>query len=404
MHCTYTTFAASLHDPATLRPVVAPYEGLLRSLGAEPATAGAEAAADPLAVLVATGGTERAILELRATRPERPLLLVAHPGHNSLPAALEALARVHQLGGRGRVVYVAAPDDADSRAALTAALHEATVVARLRATRIGLVGSPSDWLVASSPDPEVVRRVWGPTVAPVPLDDLYARIPTASGATVPEARSASRVAVAPAALAEADRLHAALQALVDEAGYDAVSLRCFDVIGALGTTGCVALARLNDAGVVAGCEGDLVSTLGILWLRALVSELPWMANPARIDLSAGTLTLAHCTVPLHLVESYRLDTHFESGQGVGISGRFPTGPVTLVRIGGSDLDRLWLWDGELVGTGDDPHLCRTQVTVAVSPEALQELLDRPLGNHVLVVAGHHAAPARRWWETFVAPR
>ena len=43
---------------------------------------------------------------------------------------------------------------------------------------------------------------------------------------------------------------------------DAVAVRCFDLVTARGTTGCLALSALNDAGRVAACEGDLASAVG----------------------------------------------------------------------------------------------------------------------------------------------
>ena len=43
-----------------------------------------------------------------------------------------------------------------------------------------------------------------------------------------------------------------------------------------------------------------------------------------------------------MVESFALDTHFESGLGVGISAQFSDQPVTLIRLGGVDLDECWI--------------------------------------------------------------
>jgi L-fucose isomerase-like protein len=48
----------------------------------------------------------------------------------------------------------------------------------------------------------------------------------------------------------------------------------------LDTAGCVALATLNDAGTVAGCEGDVASAVAMLLVRALFDQARWMANPA----------------------------------------------------------------------------------------------------------------------------
>ena len=39
------------------------------------------------------------------------MLLIAHPAHNSLAAALEILAQVQQEGGRGRTYLLRGPDD-----------------------------------------------------------------------------------------------------------------------------------------------------------------------------------------------------------------------------------------------------------------------------------------------------
>jgi L-fucose isomerase-like protein len=101
-------------------------------------------------------------------------------------------------------------------------------------------------------------------------------------------------------------------------------------------------------------------------------------------------------VPLSIVESYRLRSHFESGLGVGIQGAMPPGPVTLVRIGGSALERAWIAEGEVVSAGDAEDLCRTQVTVSVDDGEVGELLRAPLGNHLVVVRGRQAARFRAW--------
>jgi L-fucose isomerase-like protein len=207
----------------------------------------------------------------------------------------------------------------------------------------------------------------------------------------------------PPAVVEASRVYRALHDLIDDEALDALTLRCFDLIERLHTSGCVALAQCNDDRVIAGCEGDVVSTVAMLWVERLLDEVPWMANPADVDPGSGRLTLAHCTIARSIVESYRLRTHFESGEGVGIEGRYPLGPVTLVRLGGRGLDQLWTAEGEVVDRGADEDRCRTQIDVGVAPGVVDGLLQAPLGNHVVVVRGHHARRLRSWWDLFVAP-
>jgi L-fucose isomerase-like protein len=169
----------------------------------------------------------------------------------------------------------------------------------------------------------------------------------------------------------------------------------------LETTGCFGLAELTDEGVIAGCEGDLVSTVGLLWAYKLLDEIPWMANPAQLDEAANAIWLAHCTVPRRMVESYRLRSHFESGLGVGIQGLLPTGPVTLLRIGGTEMRQLWLAEGKIVETGEAENLCRTQARVELTRGHVTDLLHAPLGNHLVLVPGHHADRLQAWWKMLI---
>jgi L-fucose isomerase-like protein len=385
----------------------------LAAAGAHVVADAGEAPSDrPCAVLAVTGGTEQAILDVwrarQATCRGEPLVLMAHPAHNSLPASLEALARVQRDGGRGWIV-VAGPEGAGT-GELAGAMHDAGVWHRMHRARIGLLGTPSDWLVASVLDSEAVRRRWGVTIVDLPLapvidlflDDDKRRVETALGARV---RVGARHAVhAPADddVATAARFEPVLQDVVATHHLDAVAVRCFDLVLDARTSGCLALSSINDQGVIAGCEGDPASTLALLWLRELTGALGWMANPSMIDRETGVVELAHCTVPLSLVDGYELDSHFESGLGVGISGRQPPGPVTVVRLGGSELEQLWCADGEALPTPRREGRCRTQLDVRVQPAAAAQLLDRPLGNHLVVVRGHHSEHVRRWFQSMIA--
>jgi L-fucose isomerase-like protein len=405
----FAFFAAvsKIHDESALRELVGSYVAPLRRLGGEAWDPGAGRAPGPLVVFVATGGTEREILERARFDAREPALLVAHPGHNSLPAALEVLARVQQLGIRGQVHYLHGPADADGLQSLAEAIHDRSVRRALLESRIGLVGEPSDWLVASSPLVETVRTVWGPTVVPIPLEAILTEpdpeIAALGAALARDFRSGAEVLVEPveADLLAAGQVHAMLRRVVEAGRLDAVAVRCFDLVLRKRTTGCLALAHLNDQGVIAGCEGDLVATVAMLWLRRMTGMTAWMANPSRIDLERGILGLAHCTVPRSVGGTYRLRSHFESGLGVGIQGTMPTGPVTLVRIGGARMEQLRVLDGDLLRNTEHADMCRTQVEVEVGRDALQDLLAQPLGNHMVVVTGHHAAALGRWHETMI---
>ncbi|HSL74116.1 MAG TPA: hypothetical protein VK853_06600 [Ilumatobacteraceae bacterium] len=413
---TYSVFASPLHDATTVNELTAPVRARLDALGGvldETRPAGASHL-----YVVATGGTERAILDAVTRRwavDDEPCILVAHGGHNSLPAALEALAAIRQRGGRGRIVALTGRGGPDTDTDIdTDRLDEAIVdldaIRRFHTTRLGVVGGPSSWLVASSPDPAVVRRRWGVeivTVDPTRAIELT-RVPVVPTGVL--AQRFTRVAdpvrstVDVQAVDTAMGVRAALTDAIDDHDLDAVTVRCFDLLDDPGTSGCLALASLNDDGVVAGCEGDVPSALAMLVVRNLLGQPSWMANPAMVDPEANRLVLAHCTVAPSMLDHFSLDTHFESGRGVGISGVFASQPVTLLRVGGADLDEHWIVEGDIVSTGDDPDLCRTQVTVELTTGRVDDLLERPLGNHVVLAAGHHGDRLRRWWELAVEGR
>ncbi|CCH72970.1 putative L-fucose isomerase-like protein [Nostocoides australiense Ben110] len=388
--------ASPLHDPADVERIVAPVTERLAGLGGvrdDDPSAGTD---QPYAVVVATGGTEAEVLDLLARRPlttpREPVILVTHRLHNSLPASLEALARLRQDGRHGRIVQSEDLDD------LTTTIADIVALQRLRRVRLGLVGKPSEWLVASVPDRVGVRERWGIDLVDVDIAPVIADHQAAPRAGGPVAVKFSRRRPEPSdELEKASALHPALLTAIDDAQVDAVTVRCFDFLGDLATSGCVALAELNDTGTVAGCEGDIAGAVAMLIARHLLDQASWIANPSVIDRAAGRLVLAHCTVAPSLVEDLELHTHFESGIGIGLRGTFAPGPVTLLRIGGRELEGHWFADGEILAAGDAPDLCRTQVTLDVDPERLELLLTAPLGNHIVMVRGHHRDRLERWW-------
>ncbi len=399
------TAASPLHDAAALGRLIESYLVPLRRLGGEDWQP--ETGVSPEVVFVVTGGTEGQILSTVRADQGEPVVLLAHPGHNSLPAALETLARMHQLGARARIHYLRGIDDQDGWSGLAGAIHAGAVKRALMKSRIGLFGNPSDWLVASSPSPETVRFSWGPLVVPLSLESLLAEPKESAVAGDALARefaagASALVNVSPPDLAAASGVYEGLHRAVEAERLDAVAVRCFDLLTQRHTTGCLALAHLNDNGIIAGCEGDMVSTVTMLWLYRMFGNLPWMANPSRMDLEHGVLTLAHCTVPRTGSCEYRLRSHFESGIGVGIQGTLPAGPVTLVRIGGSDMKQLRALNGNLLRNTDHADLCRTQVEIETGRQALEDILANPLGNHMVMVPGHHAAVLKRWHETMIA--
>jgi L-fucose isomerase-like protein len=400
--CRFDVVVSPLHGRESAESAL---HGVLAVLDRIGAVEGDAVTNEPHLVVVGSGGTESLILELLDRLDvQPPVLLVAHPKHNSLPAALETLARLHQLGRRGRIVFI--QDDADAPE-LEEAVQDLVAWHRLHTTRLGLVGTPSDWLVASTPSRDVVRDSWGPELVDVSIPatiEQFKAVPVSIGERAAERFGGTPAAGLPAPhdAIRAARLDPALRQVIASNDVDAITVRCFDFLGSIETSGCLALAQLNDDGIVAGCEGDVPAALAMLWARHLLDQVSWIANPASVDRQRNAVTLAHCTIAPSLVEDLQLSSHFESGIGVGIHGRVRTGDVTLIRIGGNRLDRCWIADGRVVETGNDPDLCRTQAVVELTDRDIGDLLTDPLGNHLVLVEGAHRARLERWWTWAIA--
>ncbi len=409
--CTVLPVASGLHGADAIAALLERMEPLLRAAGAAIAerveTADTE---QPLAVLLLTGGSEAAAMAAWRARqqlvPGEPLLLLAHAAHNSLPAALETLARLRRDGARGRILILRPEANGVAAKELRNAIHDAAVWHALHRARVGILGEPSEWLLASVPDPTAVLRRWGTRIVPLPIDPAMDRFDDNIDAPIaePVRLRARRTAGEPHAadVETAGRFEPVLREVAEQHQLDAITVRCFDLVTSAHTSGCLALAALNDRGLVAGCEGDVCATMTMLWARQLTGHIGWMANPAMINLDSGVVELAHCTVPLSLVDSYELRTHFESGLGVGIAGALPAGPVTVLRLGGDELEKLWVADGEALPTPSRPGRCRTQLDVRIEPAAAASLLADPLGNHLVMIAGHHAQECTRWWKELIA--
>lgn len=240
--------------------------------------------------------------------------------------------------------------------------------------RLGVVGKPSDWLIASTVDYREVKEKMNLELVDIPIEEM-----TSLGEVDP-------------GMAGAEAVYQRLKELVLKYDLQGVTLRCFDLLSTVKNTGCIALSRLNDEGIPAACEGDIPTLLTMMLCKRLTGELCFQVNPARIN-ADGQMLFAHCTLPLGMTTSHEYTTHFESGIGVAIHGELPTGDYTLVKLSG-DMNRLLAVDVTLERCQYEPNLCRTQVWIKATPEVSNYFLTDPIANHHVLIHGHHAKEFR----------
>ena len=347
----------------------------------------------PDAFMITTGGVENLFKRIWTAidvemmcAPSRPktVTMIADGRNNSLAAALEILTYLGNHGAEGRIVH-------GTNDEILSAMVETVCTPSLQG-RIGLFGQPSDWLIASGVDRDVLHQRYGIEVIDIDLQRLVDGIKTTPQS---EAVKVAQVMVKRAKavkeptcadMVEAAKAYLVLKKICQEEHLDAMTIRCFDIVKACGTTSCLALALLNDEGIVAGCEGDMQTLLSMFLAKRLCGEVAFMANPSQLTNESSML--AHCTIPLTLCDETIVRSHFESGIGVAIQGLLPLTDYTLFKWGGPQLDRYFVTEAQAVETPYSNHFCRTQITLNVNLKPY--LLQHSIGNHHVIIRGRHA--------------
>ncbi len=332
-------------------------------------------------IFVETGGSEGLFLEALEELRE-PYYLLTNGGNNSLAASLEIMTWICQNGKKGEILH-------GDAAYIAGRIKELALVAgakrKLAGSRLGVIGNPSDWLIASVPDYLKVKEKLG-----VELVDLSLEKFREKAIAMPEPQSPSNWnlrALQQMEMKKAEGIRAVMDEVIAENDLKGLTIRCFDLLGPTGTTGCLGLSHLNDTGFIGACEGDIATMLTMHVVRCLTGQSSFQANPSRIDTENNLITFAHCTVPTDMLRDFRLDTHFESGTGVAIAGEMRKEKVTVFRMS-SNIRDFYVTTGTIIETPHEKNLCRTQIVVRMDGD-VTELLKNPCGNHHVIFYGDH---------------
>lgn len=384
------TLTSALHDEKAVSAVTKTF---LESLGVDYVLKGSDYAdygSHSLSLIyVRTGGTEgifkKLLPELLEKSCRAPFYLLTSGMSNSLAASMEILSYLRQNNLKGEIIHGSA-DYIAKRIVLLAKVGEARRL--MEGCRLGVIGQPSDWLISSQADYAEVKRRLGIELVDIPMQallDILAVTPETAAQETPD------VEIIKNALPGANRIYLALKELIAKYRLQGFTLRCFDLLTEIKNTGCLALAKLNAEGFVSGCEGDVPAMLSMMIARSLTGISGFQANPSTINPETGEMVFAHCTIPLNMVERYELDTHFESGIGIGIRGYMAPGAVTIFKVSG-DLSRSFIAEGELVRNQAKADLCRTQQVIQLAEKSKTSyFLTEPIGNHHIIIPGRFQA-------------
>ena len=290
---------------------------------------------------------------------------------------------------------------AGTEAASAEAATADALVKALGGCTIGLIGEASPWLIASGIDKEALSKRCGVSFKEISIGtladkylgyrELWKNHTLSAGARAELDEVLCRFSCSLEGdrttedLSDAAIMYLALASICKEEHLDAVTVKCFDLLSSCKTTACLALALLNDNGIIAGCEGDIPSICTMLAIYKALGRPSFMANPASIDRDNLSIDFAHCTIPTVMVEGCTLPSHFESGIGIGINGEVPLGNYTLCKLSGKTLERSLICNGRLVKGEYLSNRCRTQVRFIFESKAeFDAFCKARVGNHIIL--------------------
>lgn len=322
-------------------------------------------------ILIQSGGSEGLFLE-NLSKLKEPFYLLTYGNNNSLAASLEILSFLKDNGLEGEVLH-------GTNDYIIRRIKELTKTNINY--RLGVIGKPSDWLIASNVNYECAKRLHSVELINIDIDKVYEYYKESKNDYNLEFEYDVKE------IDKALRLHKAINKIKEEYKLDGLTIRCFDLLSKLNTTSCLSLSLLNKEGIVATCEGDIPTMISMHLLNKVTNQVGFQANPSRIDIENKKMILAHCTLPLNMVEKYYLDTHFESGIGVAIMGYLKEEKVTIFKLS-RNLKDYFVTTGRIIRNLEESNLCRTQIELEIDKD-IEYFLNRPYGNHHVVIYGDY---------------
>lgn len=289
----------------------------------------------------------------------------------------------------------------------------ARVISAIRALRrskmlvFGKIPTPN---VASEWNLENIERKIGVTVKVISIDDLLSCMDTIEDKLVDNTLEKWKnlfVNYDPRKLREVVRIYLAFKEFLKREKANALTINCLaDLFKKRFLPPCIALSRLIDEGIIAGCEADINVALSMMILSYLTRKPSLMGNiylfrpwpgpgfpPTELivedikkSLSENVIRLTHDIIPLTMSESNKwvLEDYHGTGKGATAYAPLKTNEkVTLLRIS-PDLSRMTAIIGTVIRVDNTIH-CRLSVWIKVSNA--RKIADQAFSLHHAMVYG-----------------
>lgn len=323
--------------------------------------------------VILSGGVSRLVGELVSANRVRRVVLVSYPGFNSLASALDARALLRDLGVDSGILHI---NDLDE---LGSALRVARAIARVIGVKVALLGVDRKSDISRSFEDRFDSKV-----DIINMSEFERLVENADEGIAQEfvnlIKGRVKFEIGSERLLEVGKIYAAIRGLY--ARYDATAINCFPYLVEHRVTPCLALARLNEEGLIAACEADLRALFSMMLTKELTGYSGWIANVNHVE--GSTVTMSHCTIALNMIRNPRVLTHFESGYPYGLTGELIFNEVTGISVS-SDFRRMGVFTAKVVNSGlMSNNMCRTQAVLNLGVDASRVVKLAPYNHHVIV--------------------
>ncbi|MEM4706784.1 MAG: hypothetical protein QXW27_04515 [Candidatus Methanomethylicaceae archaeon] len=314
-------------------------------------------------IVILTGGTSDLAVELIEKSKVRRVLLLSHFQHNSLASAISIKNRVKEIAIRNYF----------GNKSIEKVIKISKALEKLLGIKVGVI---SDKIDVKKFEEILNAKVFRfgyecLEISNIDLSEVFSSI------------NKKIEIIDNDAFKRAIELYLIMKKLVFNNQLNALAIDCFPYLIKYRITPCIAVALLNDDGIVTACEADLRALMLMLMAKSL-GKISWMANIASIN--DKQLTIAHCTIATKLGVNCKLISHFESGLPYSLTCKLNEGEYTLVGIN-REYSLIATLKVKLIKSGlINENMCRTQALL----EANVDLSDFPniaLGNHHILIPG-----------------
>lgn len=334
--------------------------------------------------------------------PPEPLNVKKLPEVGSLVGLTQNAGVLVKLGNWVKPIFDHPDEEAPYRE-IQLTMRVTATIKKLRKAKIGLLGKGSPGMFDTDYNPLQLSKVVGPETVFISIATLMKEIKRISpGEAMKEAESDIKkygkvLEPSKDQIAEANKIYLALKEIIRQESIDALAVRCWPEFKELEIMSpCLALSKLTEEGIMAGCEGDVTAVTSMLILNTLTGKPPFLGDFLKLDEGENAGLMYHCGASaVSLAEDYsqvHLGLNLASSvwkSGVTTEFSVKSGIATLARLGEINGEyRMIVIPGEILKA---PMFCRGN-TVKVKfhtpvKEILKKLIQNGAEHHQILVHG-----------------